>query len=212
MNKPLILLSTALLFTAAPTVFAASSVDLAVKGLITPSACTLSVPGAVDFGKISASDLNPNGDRQTRLPDKTLQLSVSCESETLFSFAPIDNRAGTAAGSNPQVFGLGLINGSEKLGLYQMGFRSPVTETPTDMLRLRDSGLWSYLWDDDHVWSNQQVAFGGLTDDETALLPRPQKTAAVEIWINTWIAPTNTLTLTDEVSIDGLATLELKYL
>lgn len=210
MKNPLLLLSTALLFTAAPLALAASTVDLAVKGIITPSACTLSVPGAVDFGKISASDLTV--DRNTRLPDKTLQLSVSCESDTLFSLSPIDNRAGTAASISPQVFGLGLINGSEKLGLYQMGFRSPITEAPTDMLRLRDSGLWGYLWDDDHVWSNQQIAFGGLTEDGSAILPRPQKTAAVEIWINTWIAPANTLTLTDDAPIDGLATLELKYL
>ena len=44
------------------TAFAASTVDLAVKGLIVPSACTptLSGGGIIDHGKISAKDLRPN--------------------------------------------------------------------------------------------------------------------------------------------------------
>jgi type 1 fimbria pilin len=40
MNKSLALLSTSLLLATASPAFAASSVDLTVKGLITPNACT----------------------------------------------------------------------------------------------------------------------------------------------------------------------------
>ena len=49
-----------LLCSATGNALAASSTDLTVKGLITPSACTpaLSNAGAVDFGKLSAKDLN----------------------------------------------------------------------------------------------------------------------------------------------------------
>ncbi|MDO9347200.1 MAG: DUF1120 domain-containing protein, partial [Pseudomonas sp.] len=55
--KPLV---ATLLLVGATQAIAASSVDLAVKGLITPSSCTptLSNGGAVDYGKLSAKDLN----------------------------------------------------------------------------------------------------------------------------------------------------------
>ena len=53
-------LATALLISASAAAMAASSVDLSVKGVITPNACTpsLSGGGVVDYGKISAKDLN----------------------------------------------------------------------------------------------------------------------------------------------------------
>lgn len=69
MNKSLTLACTALLLASTAPAFAASSVDLTVKGLITPSACTPNLPGTVDFGKISAKDLNQ--DSQTQLEAKT---------------------------------------------------------------------------------------------------------------------------------------------
>lgn len=69
MKTPVSLLSSALLLAMTSSVFAASSVDLSVKGLITPSACTPSLPGDVDFGKIAAKDLNI--DTSTALERKT---------------------------------------------------------------------------------------------------------------------------------------------
>jgi type 1 fimbria pilin len=50
------------LLASAGNAIAASSVDLTVKGSITPSACTplLSSGGVADFGKISVKDLRPD--------------------------------------------------------------------------------------------------------------------------------------------------------
>lgn len=66
-------------------------------------------------------------------------------------------------------------------------------------------------WDDDYVAPNRLIAFGSFVPD-VGYLPHPLETASVEIVLNTWIAPANTLTLTDEVALDGSATLEVKYL
>src|SRR5690606_17519754 len=44
MKTPVFLLSSALLLAMSSSVFAASSVDLTVKGVITPSACTPNLP------------------------------------------------------------------------------------------------------------------------------------------------------------------------
>ncbi|QJI30865.1 DUF1120 domain-containing protein [Pseudomonas sp. ADAK18] len=205
MNTFTFRLLATLLFTS--PAFAASSVDLTVKGLITPSACTPTLPGVVDFGKISAKDLNL--DKHTTLEEKTVQLTISCEASTLFAINPIDNRAGSASSSN-STYGLGLINNTEKLGRYFLMFRNPVTDIPSEMLTF-SAGRWSWLGDDDAAIPNQLIAFGSFQND-VGYLPHTLQNAAVEIVLNASIAPANTLTLTNEVALDGSATMELKYL
>ncbi|WP_330220783.1 DUF1120 domain-containing protein [Pseudomonas frederiksbergensis] len=68
MKKCFAALSTTALISLAPYALAASSTDLTVTGTITPSACTpsLSGNGVVDYGKISARDLN----QDTSTPSK----------------------------------------------------------------------------------------------------------------------------------------------
>jgi hypothetical protein len=207
MSKSLTLFSAALLLTSALPVLAASTVDLTVKGLITPSACTPNLPGAVDFGKISAKDLNL--DSQTPLPTQTVQLSVSCEASTLFAIKPFDNRAGTS--TRPASFGLGLINETEKLGRYFLTMRNPVADKPSTLLVSYTEGRWTWLAEDDTVEPNYLIALGGL-DETIGWQPHPLQDMSVEIVLNTAIAPANTLTLTNEVALDGSATFEVKYL
>lgn len=55
------------------------------------------------------------------------------------------------------------------------------------------------------------IAFGDFQAD-VGYLPHPLQNVAVEILLYAYIAAANTLTLTDEVAIDGSTTLELKYL
>lgn len=201
----------AVLLSASSLASAASSTDLAVKGLITPSACTLDLPGGVvDHGKISAKDLNQ--DSHTQLEAKTLQLSVSCEAKTLFAIVPIDNRAGSGSISGDGVYGLGLVNGTQKLGFYELMLRNPVTDLPSAiLLELRYEDRWMDLWPEDPTTPNRMVAFGNFSMD-VGYFPEPVKNAAVEIVINSRITPARNLTLTNEVALDGSATLELKYL
>lgn len=156
MSKSLTQFSAALLLTNALPVLAASTVDLTVKGLITPSACTPNLPGAVDFGKISAKDLNL--DSQTPLPTQTVQLSVSCEASTLFAIKPFDNRAGSS--TRPASFGLGLINETEKLGRYFLTMRNPVADKPSTLLVSYTEGRWTWLAEDDTVEPNYLIALG----------------------------------------------------
>lgn len=201
------LLSSALLLAMTSSVFAASSVDLTVKGVITPSACTPSLPGDVDFGKIAAKDLNQ--DSNTRLENRTVQLSINCDAASLFAIHPIDNRAGSALSSIS--FGLGLINENQKLGMYQLTFSNPVAETASTLIAMYNSdGQWSQLLDDEAVAPNDLVALGSRGDSGWA--PHPIKDATMDMTLYTSIAPAKNLTLTSEVAIDGSATFEVKYL
>lgn len=207
MKTPVSLLSSALLLAMTSSVLAASSVDLTVKGLITPSACTPSLPGDVDFGKIASKDLNV--DTRTWLERQTLQLSVNCDAATLFAIHPVDNRAGSAAYAS--AFGLGLINDTQKLGAFSLVFSNPVAETASTLLAMfNGEGRWIDLLPDDGIAPNDLVALGSRGDSGWA--PHPIKDAIMDVTVVASIEPARNLTLTSEVAIDGSATFEVRYL
>ena len=208
MNKTLNTLLVAMLLTASASTFAASSVDLTVTGIITPSACepTLSQGGLVDYGKISAKDLN--ADKATYLDTKTLQLALTCDAATLAAVEAKDNRAGSSFITGDSLeFGLGLINGNEKLGSMNMRLLAPIADGATARtIESYDSGsTWGLARDltTDNI----------LTVTDTATVaPIPFQTWTSDLYISPRIAPTNSLTLTNEVAIDGSVTLTVRYL
>lgn len=211
MKALLSILTSTLLAVQGATVLAASTVDLNVKGLITPSACTpsLSGGGVVDHGKISAGDLNQA--IHTRLPVAVMQLQINCEAATSLALRGIDNRPGS--GYVAEHWGLGLINGSEKLGNISLRFLSASADgqdlTP---IRSTDGGsTWQAFTDNFYLWySSNLVAF---SDDATsAPAPLPVKDLISDMQVATYIAPTNKLTLTEEQPIDGSVTIEVRYL
>lgn len=209
MNKHLSLLTTALLLTGASSAFAASSTDLTVTGTITPVACEpiLANGGVVDYGKISAKDLNET--THTVLGVETIQLTVNCSASAQFAISTLDNRLNTASMANGM--GLGLINGTEKLGFYQLGFKNPVAAVPVSAMYSHNEGAtWSRFDDDVSMLPNDWIGFGNRVSG--AWTPEFVENVTVDMWLHTAIAPTNSLTLTDEVRLDGNATLQIKYL
>ena len=125
MKTRLTTLAASVLLLHSANTFAASSVDLTVKGLIVPSACTpsLSGGGVIDHGKISAKDLKP--DNPTVIGNHTLILAVNCDAPIKFALHSIDNRASSSIGSN---YGLGFINDTQKLGGYNLTLANPLAE------------------------------------------------------------------------------------
>lgn len=203
------LVATLLLATCAQAV-AASSVDLAVKGVITPNACSpsLSGSGVVDYGKLSAKDLNLT--TSTALPMTTLQMVIQCNGATLFAIKSTDNRAGSAAGTSTRTYGMGLINGNQKLGFYIVALANPVTDTgPTQVLESIDNGL---TWRDGSTGNppTSLAAFGDRSSGIWLPIPVTEVTTDVNIW--GYIARADSLDLSDEHPIDGSATFEIKYL
>ncbi|KRP64255.1 DUF1120 domain-containing protein [Pseudomonas orientalis] len=205
------LLSSALFLALTSSAFAASSVDLAVKGSIVPSACTpaLSEGGVVDYGKIAAKDLNV--DTETSLPTKALQFSVSCDAATLVAVRTMDNRTGSSSGVlDSEKFGLGLINnGTEKLGYMGVRFLNSsliVDDAPAGSLSSRKK---EGPWMSSRYWAHEiyltPTVPGGTT-------PIPAKLWTAEARIYTKIAPTSELSLSGEVPIDGSITVEVVYL
>lgn len=199
------LLAAALLASAGNAV-AASSVDLTVKGTITPSACkpSLSNGGVYDIGKLSAKDLN--SETFTRLERHTMQFEVSCEAPTLIALESKDNRHGSEFQDDGN-FGLGLINGTEKLGSFAVVMPNATADgVPVRVIESMDGGstwvLGSTLW------------YGSIASvtNASSITPLPVQKLNIDMNLRPLIAPTKDLTLTSEVPIDGSVTVTVRYL
>ncbi|MBC3300740.1 DUF1120 domain-containing protein [Pseudomonas sp. SWRI18] len=207
MNTSLKYLFALALLSGAGSAMAASSVDLTVKGLITPSACepTLSSGGTYDIGKISAKDLN--ADTSTSVGEYTFQMTVTCDAATLMAIEPQDNRPGSSSDDDPTRFGLGLINGTEKLGFLEMSLSSILADGVAGRgIASADGGL---TWTSERRLRNDSIT---SVADNTTLAPVPVGLLTADLNLFASIAPTSGLTLTNEVAIDGSVTLTVKYL
>lgn len=209
MNKRISLLTAALLLTGASSVFAASSTDLTVTGSITPGACTpnLANGGVVDFQQTPAKDLNQTS--WTFLGRPSLQLNVACDAEQTFALQLKDNRPNSSFQTH--LYGLGIINGNEKLGGFDLGFSGAVSENGSvDVLISADRGN---TWHPSAVGKHAPGTWAAFGDSSTGtLLPLPIKNLTVDMEVGAIIARADSLTLTDEVPLDGAATLEVIYL
>lgn len=77
----------------------ASTADIRVTGTLVPSACTPTLRiSTLHFGTVSSADLHP--ERPTALTEHTPTLTIQCGTPTLYGLRVVDNRAGSAYGTN----------------------------------------------------------------------------------------------------------------
>ncbi|WP_455827205.1 DUF1120 domain-containing protein [Pseudomonas graminis] len=209
MNKHLIAVASALLITGTAPAFAASTVDLTVQGTITPNACIpiLSSGGVIEHGKMSAKDLFT--DKITPLPKVTLEMTVTCDASVIFALKATDNRSGSGHASG---FGLGFINGTQKLGSYTLTLGTPGSPPQADGETVQaigsfDNGATWERWNNFETGTYLSVAT--LADPST---PRATRQLITPVAYSGYINPTDGLDLSNEVAIDGSATIEVMYL
>ena len=211
MKKYLAALSASALISVAPAALAASSADLTVTGLITPQACTpsLSNGGVIDNGKISAKDLNP--DTNTLVGTHPLQLSVTCSAPIAIALYGIDNKASSSLADN--YFGLGFTDTGEKIGIFGARIISATADGSTiKPIRSTDISAPRPWWEPAHLMGKGEYTSVGTGVPGGRHIPSPVQNLTMDLDVDTYIAPANSLTLTDEVKIDGSATFELTYL
>ncbi|MGY2289388.1 DUF1120 domain-containing protein [Pseudomonas sp. SDO528_S397] len=197
--------TAALLMASSTHGLAASSVDLSVKGTITPSACTpvLSQGGVVDHGKISISDLKSS---RNLLRPVTVQLAVNCDGATLMAFKSTDNREGTADHLG-LVFGLGMSGDGQKLGYYELktantladGEAVPVVESP-------DGVSWQGIVGD-QIWQPGWMRSVSRNADST---PVAVQSLTTDVIVQTTLSRPKIGT--EDIPLDGSATLDIVYL
>ncbi len=203
------LVLASLMLTATHAAMAASSVDLTVTGLITPSACTPSMSGGttVDFGKISAKDLNADPLQPTKLETRTKPIVITCEAATLVAFQGTDNRAGSDYGGTGIQYGLGFVNGTEKLGDYFLNLKNITADGVAG--RAINSYNNGSTW---QLSTAMRPNYLISVADSTAVAPIPVTVLTGDLELDTYISPTSELTLGSELTMDGSATLTVRYL
>ena len=216
MNTHFALLVTTLLIGATPAAIAASTVDLSVKGTITPIACTpgLSNNGLVDYGKISYKDLSV--DKRTQLQDKHLDFTVQCNGPARFALMMRDNRDGSAIVNSEIYYGLNRDSSGNNIGLYSLNF-DPTQTVVDDLSQVyrTDSTTGGTAWSSS---SSRPIAMGaksylGFTDVAgSSAGPISIQNLTSRVTLETVIAPTSELDVSNDIQLDGSATLDVVYL
>ena len=188
--------------------FAGSTVELGVTGLITPQACNvlLSDSGLIDFGKIPARLLNQS--EVTLLPSQQMGLSINCEGPTLFALVGLDNQPNSSVAPDV-LYGLGMnIHApAERLGSVGLSVRGPVGDGVT-LLVISSSDSGSTWHPEPNAYPKKYMGFARVDAQQ----PEPIKQLVASLRVETAISPANTLTLKEEVPLQGSITLDLKYL
>ena len=194
----------------------AASTELTVGGSITPMACTpvLSAGGLVDFGKISQKDLNQA--TGTRLPLKSLTLTVSCNAPGRFALRMRDNRDGTAHVNSEIYYGLGLDSAGNKLGVYSVSFDPK--QTVADTLPVTygtESTTGGVAWRTSNsnpidIGSRSLLGFTDLAGSTAG--PSAIQNLTSTLTLEAVINAKQNLDLSVETPMDGSATLEVVYL
>ena len=200
----------------APSVLAASTVDLSVHGLIVPAACLpqLSSGGLIDYGKIAQQDLNL--ETATRLPVKNLHIGIACNGPVRYALRMADNRDGSAMVNSEIYYGLGFDNSGNRLGVYSMTFDPRQTQASnTAQIYGTESTTGGLAWRTSNL---NPIDIGsrsylGFTDVEGSVSgPTAIGILGGMVTVQTVINARKNLDLSVETPLDGSATLEVVYL
>ena len=199
----------------------ADSFDVAVTGKIKPGACTptLAGGGTFDYGLIGAAELSPTA--PTLLSVLSDSITITCDAAARVALSAQDNRAGTGAftgninffgSSNPVSgqFGLGSAGG-KNIGAFAFRFRTnsfTADGAAVDSIYSSTSGA---TWGTsngvaDNTGGYESWAKKGQT------VPVAAKVFTGTLDVQAAIDKTSNLDLSQEINLDGLATVSLVYL
>lgn len=194
---------------------AADTADLAVTGMIRPSACNilLSGNGQVDYGVISG----PHLAKQTKITSlgiHNVNLLISCDVATRVGFTITDNRVGTASLPSSGVYGFGLgLVGGKKLGAYLVTMLNPVT-SDQGTVHIVSSSDKGKTWDAPPLRALRPD--GGVLQSwatSSGQAPAAYRSVTQPLKVEAFVLPAADLPPLDApVHLDGSATFSLVYL
>jgi len=189
-------------------VHAATTADLKLIGTIVPTSCTPNFVGGstIDYGNIAASALNSTA--VTALPDKTTSLTITCSAPVKFALGVTDERAASLVAAAGK-FGLGVATNNAKIGGYNIYLSNAIPDTgTTGILYSSNSGSsWGASAGDMGPILLMAFNAGG-----TSIVPAPHQSITADVKFKAVIDKSANLPITSQINIDGLATIEVKYL
>lgn len=203
-----------------PAALGASTVDLTVSGAIIPASCALALSqGAIDFGRVSAYDLNRDNGTRITPDDLSATLSVNCAGPTLYALRGVDNRLGTHHPDSTwytSPYGLGRTPAGEQTGSHYLDIIPLLSSIDSKPAFVTVGGVGGTVWaaagrGDTAIHNTGELL--GFTDTTGVTTgPIPIKDALYRLQHYGVIAPARMLTLVEEVEMDGSVTIELVYL
>ncbi|WP_019449095.1 DUF1120 domain-containing protein [Cupriavidus sp. BIS7] len=203
--------------------YAAETADLAVKGMIRPSACNVTTSASqIDLGTISAQTLSATA--ATTLPAQNFSLTVTCDAPTRVGLRSIDGRTGTiqqaartALGANNDIYayGFGAVGG-KKIGAFTVRRNAnPTADGNTvALVGSTNAGVsWAAASANALIvsWPTNSSIIGWANSGQTT--PGSYSSMTEQFTLTPAIGPTSALPdLTTNISLDGLATFEVVYL
>jgi len=190
----------------------AAGADLSVKGTLQPGACNLTLGngGTFDAGTMTSESLYSDS-WATFTMSGTVPLSVTCTTPTRFGLRLQDNRAGSVLDESPITYGLGTSNG-QKIGSWHswMDVVQSDGQSVDALHRIDSSAPWEPN-SPDPAWRHGPeflVSFTAAGDT----LPAAFDHISAELMGNVTLNNTVDLDVSQQVQLDGSATLELVYL
>lgn len=192
-------------------VMAAEEVTLSVTGSVIPGACSVTLSGAdIDFGTLRAESLNEAS--LTELPAKQVSYTTTCPSPRAVGISWVDNKAGTAYNQDSSGFGLGEHNG-KKIGVYYLvhnGFSDGADGVIGPLINSSNGGV---TWESVSSWAadangNNMMSYA----NEGTTTPAQYDRYTGRFHLSAYIAPTKDLELSENIEIEGNATMSLTYL
>ncbi|MBP0598542.1 DUF1120 domain-containing protein [Herbaspirillum sp. LeCh32-8] len=202
--------------------FAASTTELKVTGVIKPVACTPSFSGGgvVDYGTIPTQSLK--ADAPTALAEKSVSLTISCDSAAKVGYRAVDNRQASAvkglvavAATHKDIgdlaaFGLGTAGG-KNIGIYTLRIdpASVSADGTTPDSLYGEAGRWIKSTNGLFGVSGSYIkAFA----PSGSTVPAAYKTITATLNVEAIIDKASNLSLTQDILLDGSATIEVVYL
>ena len=214
--KKIILLSTlSAALLASFGAHAADTTELRVKGVIRPVACTPSFTGGnvVDYGTIPAKSLTAGA--YTALATKSVPFSISCDAKTKMALKVADNRASsvvlTTNQSDVHIFGLGSV-GTANIGGYTLFFQQSGVTTDGQPANQIVSVDGNKTWIQTGAGGQLSKIATFSWADAGAAVPAPFKLVSGSIVVSPSLNKPENLPLTQDIPLDGSATLEVVYL
>lgn len=213
------LMSGAAVLAVLPVAMAASTVDFTVTGTIVPAACTpVLSTSEFNHGRISKANLNQDQYTSFSGKGKTGTLSITCTAPTVYAIKGIDNRADSAVRYSNVVspYGIGFTPMNEKIGAHylEISVRGSTLDGGAALLMTAASlgSPWSAPATSEKNIRNDGRLIGLAKTVDTRDSPSAVEVAVLTLRSYLEIAPAKGLTLTDEVALDGAATVEVVYL
>lgn len=197
----------------------AHAAELKVTGTIAPASCSFTLTNSVvDYGRIQPSSLSAT--QFTKLERKSTPFAVKCSAPTLVSVKTLDNRAASKVPGMMQTafnttyidafnYGLGVTTKNEKIGGYIVLMSNTVADGKA--VRVNGSSNNGATWT---IGDGALAQPPHLTSWASSASTAPVRLATVSgnLQVQAVINKTSAFTVGDGISLDGHATLELRYL